>query len=550
MNTRTTLSRRFRRRALAVSALAGTFFAASLGLGAEQALAAYTVKVNAGTLTITGNGASDKLLLTFAGGSPSTLYVDVDADGTAEFTVDRSTFTAVDVTAGGGDDEVRVIGGPITEALTIDGGAGNDTLLGGSGAETLLGGGGNDFVDGNQGVDTALLGGGSDTFQWDPGDGSDVVEGQAGSDTMDFNGSNIGESVDVSANGSRVRFTRNIAAIAMDLDGVERLNFRARGGSDTVVVNDLAGTGVKLVDVDLNATLGGGDGVADTVTAIGTDGNDRVTLSSPGGFATVTGLAAQVLVESAETAFDDVNVSALGGADTITTGREVFGPASFNVDGGDGADVTRYNGTAVADTISVVSERHGGQHVRAARSEARHDRGREPGRARSRRCRHDLGSERARDADRADDRRRRRQRHPRRRRRRRHHPRWPRRRLDRRQPGQRPRAPRRRRRRHVPVGPRRRQRHRRRPGRHRPARLQRLQRRREDRALRRRGRIRLTRNIAAISMDFDGIEHVLVRDTRRRRHGHRQRPRRHRRRDWSTSTSTRPTAAATPQPTP
>ena len=59
-----------------------------------------------------------------------------------------------------------------------------------------------------------------------------------------------------------------------------------------------------------------------------------------------------MLVEAAEAAHDDVNVATLGGDDTITTGREVFGPASINVDGGDGADVTRYNGTAVADTIT------------------------------------------------------------------------------------------------------------------------------------------------------------------------------------------------------
>ena len=82
---------------LALSALTGALFAASLGYGADQALAAYTVRVDAGTLTIAGNGASDKLLLTFVGGSPSELHVDVGMDGTSDFTVDRSTFTAVDV---------------------------------------------------------------------------------------------------------------------------------------------------------------------------------------------------------------------------------------------------------------------------------------------------------------------------------------------------------------------------------------------------------------------------------------------------------------------
>ena len=66
-----------------------------------------------------------------------------------------------------------------------------------------------------------------------PGDGSDTVDGQAGNDALHFNGSNIGENIDVSANGSRVRLTRNVAAITMDLDNIETLDIRALGGADT-----------------------------------------------------------------------------------------------------------------------------------------------------------------------------------------------------------------------------------------------------------------------------------------------------------------------------
>ena len=38
-------------------------------------------------------------------------------------------------------------------------------------------------------------------FVWNPGDGSDTVEGQDGHDTMLFNGANINEKFDLSANG-------------------------------------------------------------------------------------------------------------------------------------------------------------------------------------------------------------------------------------------------------------------------------------------------------------------------------------------------------------
>ena len=146
--------------------------------------------------------------------------------------------------------------------LTLDGGARDDTLAGGRGVEVLLGGDGNDSNDGNGGNDVALLGSGDDTFVWDPGDGSDTVEGQDGSDTMLFNGANASERIDVSANGERLRFFRDVANITMDTDDVETVDFRALGGADTVTVNDLTGTDVQLVKTDLAATLGGAAGTA------------------------------------------------------------------------------------------------------------------------------------------------------------------------------------------------------------------------------------------------------------------------------------------------
>ena len=88
----------------------------------------------------------------------------------------------------------------------------------------------------------ARLGAGNDTFVWNPGDDNDTIEGQDGTDAMVFNGSNIDEIIDISANGQRVRFTRNIATVTMDLDGVERIDFNALGGTDAITVNDLSGT--------------------------------------------------------------------------------------------------------------------------------------------------------------------------------------------------------------------------------------------------------------------------------------------------------------------
>ena len=92
---------------------------------------------------------------------------------------------------------------------------------------------------------------------WNPGDGSDTVEGQDGLDTMLFNGANVSENIDIAANGQRVLFTRNVANITMDLNGVEQIQFNALGGADNIVVHDLSGTSVTEVDIDLGRPSAG-----------------------------------------------------------------------------------------------------------------------------------------------------------------------------------------------------------------------------------------------------------------------------------------------------
>src|SRR3954470_5392584 len=219
------------RRALPLAALTSACLVAALGLATDQASADSTARVQAGALQITGDGAGDTPAA--APGAAANAR-DVVVNGQLLSTFDRATFTAVAVDARGGIDTVSVQNMvPALENVTIDGGAGDDTLAGANGAETFIGGPGNDFVDGNIGADTAQLGTGNDTFQWDPGDGSDSVEGQAGNDKLAFNGSNAPENIDVSANGPRVRLFRNVAAITMDLNGIESTDIRALGSADT-----------------------------------------------------------------------------------------------------------------------------------------------------------------------------------------------------------------------------------------------------------------------------------------------------------------------------
>ena len=280
------------------AAVVGASLAATLALAAP-ASAATSVQIDDGTLQITGDSANNKIALF---NQAASIAIDLGADGTAEFTADRTAFTKVEVKGGNGDDELTVAnaGGALDLPITLDGGNGNDSLRGAAGAETLIGGSGDDFADGNIGADTAKLGSGNDRFQWDPGDGSDTVEGESGTDALDFNGSNIGELIDVTANGSRVRLTRNVASIAMDLDALESIKVRALGGADEISVGDLTGTGLRVTDVDLRAFDGAGDAADDKVIARGTDAADRFNVVPAGGKVRLDGPASDVEVTSAE----------------------------------------------------------------------------------------------------------------------------------------------------------------------------------------------------------------------------------------------------------
>jgi len=129
------------------------------------------------TVTVNGTAGADHISVVSSGSSVvvTGLPAQVTIDG-AEAANDSLVIKGL----GGNDtiDASAINAGQIN--LVIDGGAGNDTIVGSQGADVLIGGDGDDLVIGGRGNDAALLGDGNDLFIWNPGDGSDVVEGQAG----------------------------------------------------------------------------------------------------------------------------------------------------------------------------------------------------------------------------------------------------------------------------------------------------------------------------------------------------------------------------------
>jgi Ca2+-binding RTX toxin-like protein len=292
-----------------------------------------------GVLTVEGTEASDRFSLRLRRGDPGILQVDVGDDGSAEFNFVRERVTSIAVDAGAGNDLVRIDdgNGAFTNSIptTIAGGDGNDFLLGGTGAERLVGGAGVDSIDGNGGNDLALMGTGDDVFIWDPGDGSDIVEGQDGFDTMLFNGADGAERVDLSANGNRLRFLRAPGNITMDTAGVERVDFNAFGGADLISVNDLLGTDVSAVDLDLGLD-GSGDGQDDQVTVNGTAGNDSDVRGDASRVIVGGGRALVSIVDHEPT--DRLVVNGLDGDDTISASGLAAGAITLALDGGAGDD--------------------------------------------------------------------------------------------------------------------------------------------------------------------------------------------------------------------
>src|SRR5215213_738763 len=236
----------------------------------------------------------------------------------------------------GTDQNETIIPGTISPTVTV---TGNPDL---SEEDFFILRGGNDTVQGGDLNDTAFLGAGDDTFIWNPGDDNDVVEGQQGLDTLLFNGANVAENIDISAVGERSLFFRNVAAVTMDMDRVERIEFNALGGADQIVMNDLSGTDVTAVVLNLAGTLGGttGDNQVDQLTLRGANTGESIAVQGSGTSLTVLGLPAAASVLNAE-ATDTLLIEGRGGNDTINATNLPAGILQLTIDAGAGNDRVR-----------------------------------------------------------------------------------------------------------------------------------------------------------------------------------------------------------------
>ena len=220
------------------------------------------------------------------------------------FTIDAAT-ERFEVNGLGGNDSVSANAGVgALTLLSVDGGAGADTvngsdgpdlILGGEANDVLSGGGGDDRIVGDRGTDTMNGGTGDDTLVWNNGDGSDVANGDDGRDDVEVNGAPAaGDAFTVQPNGARIKFDRtNLVPFSIDIGSSETMHANGLGGNDTISVGEVG-------PYEVTAAGGPGDdtltGSGSSETFLGGSGNDTIT---PGG---------GIDVVSADDGDDQVNI--------------------------------------------------------------------------------------------------------------------------------------------------------------------------------------------------------------------------------------------------
>jgi Ca2+-binding RTX toxin-like protein len=125
----------------------------------------------------------------------------------------------------------------------------------------------------------------------------------------------------------------------MDMDDVESIDLNTLGGADIVVVNDLSGTDVTEVNVNLSASGGSGVAQPDNVIVHGTNSDDVALVFGDASFVSLLGLAAQINISGAEAALDRLTANMLAGDDVVEASGLAADAIQLTADGGDDNDV-------------------------------------------------------------------------------------------------------------------------------------------------------------------------------------------------------------------
>ncbi len=261
------------------------------------------------------------------------------------------------LTGSEGDDVINGSGGNDS----LDGGGGNDSITGGAGSDALDGSTGDDTLSGQGGPDTLIGGEGNDTFQWNIGDGDDVVSSQNGFDQMQVTGTGAVDTVSIRKLGPRIQVVSGGNVLTVNAD-IRLITLDLGNSDDLATVGDLSGVSLTVLSInggDGNDTLDASAGVLGDVRLRlnGDAGNDRI-IGSVNDDTIDGGLGRDTLLGGSgnDTLFGGADNDAVNGGsgDDSMTGDD----GNDTLVGGDGNDTLRgglgndsLNGQAGADTI-------------------------------------------------------------------------------------------------------------------------------------------------------------------------------------------------------
>jgi Ca2+-binding RTX toxin-like protein len=217
--------------------------------------------------------------------------VDLTNDGSVDVTSTGVENFAVN--AGAGNDKVSGAGSAATgaafaTALSLNGGAGNDTLTGGDGGDTFVGGAGNDGIAGGNGSDTADYSGSETGVNVDLTAGT-ASDGEGGSDTLAsiqtvlgssfhdvLHGSASGGDTLLGDGGNDLLVSGGASDVMDGNAGINTVSYVDAGAAVTVNLATGNGTGAGSgVDTLLNIQRITGSAFSDTLT--GDSENNRIT---------------------------------------------------------------------------------------------------------------------------------------------------------------------------------------------------------------------------------------------------------------------------------
>ena len=322
----------------------------------------FTVNDSFGNDTIFGgSGGTDTDTIDLSGlTSAVTVVFSDDENGTITSGVNTITFTDIErlILTGQADS----VDGSLADAIWVDAGAGNDTIIGGdttnSVGDTIFGGDGNDSISGLWGADSLEGGLGDDTI--DGGDQGDTIYGGDGNDVIDAGEENAAGDDDLVYGG-----VGNDTITSTETDAGS--NDTLYGGDGNDVISTMGGAASLYGDAGAD-TLSGGN--ADD-QLFGGDGNDSLA-SGSGNDTLYGGLGDDVLNSGigndsvfAGAGNDIVAISDDHGVDTIDGGTDydqvVFAtPTSsqgvtVNLTG-NGAGTYDFDGTAGAGTFTAIEQ--------------------------------------------------------------------------------------------------------------------------------------------------------------------------------------------------